>query len=319
MSPKTKIHPDCQAFVATVEELLNRRQQETGGEVFVRSWRDDDWGPRTWNRTELEDMVYSSYKQMRRGRITRPPRRDVIMEIADYLNCTIEERNRLLESANIAPVDPYLTGKQLDACLEPTIEIAQSLEMPAMIINRDWRIHFLNRRMMILYDITPEEFEAVPPEGRNMLRLLFDPHLPLYANLIDNNESWLRMVRQTIYGFKTANRLCTFEPWYQELIDQWMQLPAFEHHWQTVQLDTPFELDDSAANLPSAILLDTALPSLRVHSRRSWLRPLVISAGYFQFDFPQIIAFLPADEDARRSLAEIGAIGNINLTPNPSP
>jgi len=29
-----------------------------------------------------------------------------------------------------------------------------------------------------------------------------------------------------------------------------------------------------------------------------WLRPLVISAGYFQFDFPQILAFLPADSTA---------------------
>lgn len=303
--PKASIHPDCAEFVTTVEELLTRRQQELADGTYSRSW-EDEWGPRFWTRTEMEDMVYSSYKQMRRGRITRPPRREVIMDIANYLNCTLEERNRLLVSANLAPVDPYLTGKALEELLQPTIEIAESLDMPAVIINRDWRIHYLNPQMLVLYGVTPEQLEAVPPEDRNILCLLFDPQLPLYINLIDNAASWTRMVRQTIYGFKVANRLCQYELWYQDLVEQLMQLPEFEYHWKTVRTDIPFDQDMSATNLP--ILLDSKTPGLHVHSRRSWLRPLVISVGYFQFDFPQIVAFLPANKEARFNLAEIGAV-----------
>jgi len=256
----------------------------------------------------MEDMVYSSYKQMRRGRITRPPRREVVIDLADYLDCTIEERNRLLVAANFPPIDPYLTGKSLEECLLPTIEIAQSLDMPAMIINRDWRIHFLNKKMLRLYELTSQQFESLPGEYRNSLRLIFDPNLPLYSALIGNRESWTRMARQTIYGFKTANRLCRFESWYQDLVNEWMSLPDFAHHWKTVRADLPFEQDPSAAQLPPTLLLDAIIPNVRVHSKQSWLRPLVISAGYFQFDFPQIIAFLPADEQARLTLAEVGAI-----------
>ena len=90
------IHPDCREFVAVVEELLKRRQNEADQTIAsYSSWKNDELGPRTWTRTEFEDMVYSSYKPMRQGRVTRPPRREIVMDIADYLNYSLEERNRL--------------------------------------------------------------------------------------------------------------------------------------------------------------------------------------------------------------------------------
>lgn len=302
------IHPDCRDFVITIEELLNRRQEEINRGTVVPSWDYDEWGPRLWNRTEMEDMVYSSYKQMRRGRITRPPRREIVMQIADYLNCTLEERNRLLISAEIAPLDPYLTGEALEASLHPTIAIAAAMELPAMVINRDWHIHFLNDPILTMYDVTVEQLQAIPTEQQNALRLLFDPRLPLYPNLIGNEGSWTRMARQTIYGFKSANRLSQFEPWYQNLIQQWLSLPTFEYHWKSVRTDIPFEQDPSSINSPSVIAVNSAVPRIREATPTVWLRPLVISPGYFQFDFPKIVAFMPADEEARLTLAEVGII-----------
>lgn len=305
-NPLEKIHPDCRDFVAVVDELLKRRQAELTQGNTPQTLFDGEWGPRTWSQTEMEDMVYSSYKQMRRGRITRPPKRPIVMDIADYLNCTMAERNRLLEAAQFAPIDLYVTGERLAALLQPTIQIAQSLGCPAMVINRDWHIHFFNAQMLNLYAVRPDELESIPEDHVNALRLLVDPALPLYAGLIDNRLSWTRMVRQTIYGFKSANRLCRFESWYQDLINEWMTLPEFEYHWRTVRIDASFEEDFSVQNMPSAVLLDTAIPS--IENKRSWLRPLVISTGYFQFDFPQIVALLPADEDAQNTLAQIGAL-----------
>ena len=113
------------------------------------------------------------------------------------------------------------------------------------------------------------------------------------------------MARQTIYGFKTANQLCQFEDWYQELIGEWMSLPEFEHHWQTVRTDVPFSIDESFNQSQKAILLDTTIPTLNIDIS---LRPLIISAGYFQFDFPQIMAFAPASDDVRLTLLEAGVI-----------
>jgi hypothetical protein len=299
-------HPDCREFVAVVEDLLARRQRARRHPAPAGGlWYQDEWGPRTWTRTELEDMVYSSYKQMRQGRITRPPRRDIVMEIADYLNCTLEERNRLLIAARATPVAPYLTGPRLDEALQVAQGVAETLVIPAAILNRDWRIHYINPYMLKLNGLTPSQLAVIPPEQLNMLRLLFDPQLPLYPHLSQNQDSWTRMVRQTIYGFKQANLLCQFEPWYQELVLQLLDLPGFEAHWRTVNVDAGFDSDPSARAGSQAVTVETVLPGPH-QPQRARLRPLLISVGYFQFDFPQILALLPADEESQSLFREIG-------------
>lgn len=293
----TRVHPECRDFVATVEELLERRRNaQAAGLEYPTQWRQDPWGPRSWHRTELEDMVYSSYKQMRQGRITRPPRREVVMEIADYLNCTLVERNRLLLAAHAAPVSLYLTGDRLDELLPVAIGVARRLNIPAMVINRDWGIHYQNEQMLAAFAISPAQLAALRPEQRNVLHLLFDPDLPLQPNLIGHPESWRRMARQTIYAFKLANLLCQFEPWYHELVGRLMRLPAFAGHWDTVLVDAAFDSDPSVQLQSAAITLDVALTRPPAGQEQLRLRPLVISVGYFQFDFPLVLAFLPADE-----------------------
>ncbi len=136
-----EVHPDCRDFVTQVEMLLLWRQQETVEGTIKQpvDEQEDDWGPRKWHRKELEDMVYSSYKRMRQGHITRPPRREVVLEIADYLHCSFEERNRLLIAAHTLPVEQYLTGPALANMVHEIREVACVLPMPALIINRDWQ------------------------------------------------------------------------------------------------------------------------------------------------------------------------------------
>ncbi|MBI3536799.1 MAG: hypothetical protein HY070_04465 [Chloroflexi bacterium] len=300
------VHSDCRDFVAVVEELLKRRQIEAGQTIAsYSSWKNDEWGPRTWVRTEFEDMVYGSYKPMRQGRVTRPPRREIVMDVADYLNCSLEERNRLLLAARATPVTPYLTGAKLEEALQAAIGVVQNLPLPAIIINRDWHIHYINQHTLTIIGVTPEDVIAIPPPKLNILHLLFDPVLPLYPHLIQNRESWTRMVRQTIFGFKMANLFCQFEPWYQALVRQLMELPEFEENWRTVRVDAAFESDPSAQKQPASVVVETVV-SAGHHPKRVWLRPLLISVGYFQFDFPQIVAFLPADEESRLILRDIG-------------
>src|SRR5215831_18686088 len=125
---RRRVHPDCQAFVDVVEELLERRQDELRrGTAAAQDGRDEEWGLRKWHRTELEDMVYASYKRMRQGAITRPPRRQVVMDIADYLNCSLEERNRLLLAARLTPAESYHTGSHLQTLVALSAAAAQQL------------------------------------------------------------------------------------------------------------------------------------------------------------------------------------------------
>lgn len=314
----SNVHPDCREFVETIETLLERRRQDVSGGAETDSWRDDTWGPRTWLRTELEDMVYSSYKQMRQGRIARPPRRDKVMELADYLNCTIEERNRLLLAAHSAPIPPYHTGAALEMLLPTAIAVTEQLALPAMVVNRDWRIHYLTDSVRELYGLTPEQLATIPAEHLNMLRLFFDPALPLYRNLDTSHPSWTRMARQTLYSFKRANLFCQYEPWYVEMVREYMTLPHFAEHWHTVRTDASFDTDPTASVLPPTEPIVAPVPSLRVHSPHGWLRPLMITVGYFQFDFPVVLVFLPPDLSIQNRLADMG-VGDIPLSASESP
>ncbi len=307
------VHPECVEFVRVIEELLLLRQQEAGQhrQALPYDAGEDDWGPRKWHRTELEDMVYSSYKRMRQGHITRPPRREVVMEMADYFQCTLLERNRLLLAAHTFPVELYLRGPELLRVLRVAIDIARALPMPAMIINRDWRIHYLNEGTLRLYDVSAEQIAELPASSVNLLQLLFDPTLPLYPNLMINRESWTQMALQTIYGFKMANFLSMYEPWYQQVVDQLMRLPAFSWYWQQAHLEKHMEAAPTSA---AGVTLETAVPRLGDPSRSLSLRPLVISIGYFHYTFPQIIGLLPLSASDQAIFEEVGLP---SLTPLP--
>ncbi|GHO42171.1 hypothetical protein [Ktedonospora formicarum] len=299
------VHPDCVEFVRVIEELLLLRQHEIGQQhqtlPFVA--REDDWGPRKWHRTEFEDMVYSSYKRMRQGHITRPPRREVVMEIADYFQCTRMERNRLLLAAHTFPVESYLTGAELEHVLRVATEVASVLPMPTMIINRDWRIHYLSESLLRLYDISPKQLAEFPASSINMLQLLFDPTLPLYPNLMINHASWEQMALWTIHGFKMANLLSTYEPWYRQVVMQFMQLPEFSRYWQQVHLEKYIEAVPTSS---ADVRLETSVPCLQDPSCSLSLRPLVISTGYFHYTFPQIIGFLPISKEDQAIFEKIG-------------
>jgi hypothetical protein len=291
----------CQAFVDTVEMLLTRRRSEIG--TRPRDTAHSMWGPRTWTRTELEDAVYASYKPMRQGRVTRPPRRDKVMEIADYLDCALDERNALLIAAECAPVEVYLTGAALETPLRIASDIARAMRLPAIVVNRDWRVHFINTGTFVLSGDDPRVIAQQLPPDINLMHLLFDTRLPLHRRLIRNRDTWTRMVRQTIFAFKKANVLSRFEPWYQALIDQLATLPEFAEQWAAVDIGLP---RDEAAALNSPIVLEMFTDK---SARPLYLRPLLISVGYFEFDYPQVIAFAPADEPSADIMRSLGIDG----------
>jgi hypothetical protein len=111
------------------------------------------------------------------------------------------------------------------------------------------------------------------------------------------------MALQTIYGFKMANLLSMYEPWYQQVISHLMRLPAFSWYWQQVHLEKQME---AAPTSPAGVTLQTAVPRLGDPSRLLSLRPLVISTGYFHYTFPLIIGLLPISASDQAIFEEIG-------------
>lgn len=294
-----RIAPDCRELALVIEELLARRRQDAAQHRQRSAARTaDDWWPKEWTRDELCDVVYSSYKALLKGAIRRPPRRQVVMEIADYLECSLEERNRLLVAARYAPEQPYLQGAQLETALGVAQTVIDALPLPAHSLTRDWDIHLVNERLLRLLGITRAQLEGLPPEQRNVLQLVFDPELPLHTLLRPNPDTWDRTARREIYGFKQQNQLCQYDDWYAARVERLMALPHFAQYWQQIGLDAPPAAEDHHAF--TTYLFELTYPDGRVLHVRS----LLIALG--DIDYPKVIAYIPADEFTRRVFIDQG-------------
>src|SRR5919201_3218564 len=224
--------PECRDFAVVVEELLARRRREAAQIRPLPPGRAPQrWGPKRWTREELCDVAYSSYKALLRGRPRAPPRRAVVLAIADYLECTLAERNRLLVAAQYAPQPPYLTGAALTAALVLAQETVDYVPLPAYVVTREWDVRSTNAHLLTLVGATQAQVDAIPPEQRNILQLVFDPSLPLYERLSGTPEAWERTARCGIYSFKRDNVLCEDEAWFRHRVERLMSLPRFAEYW----------------------------------------------------------------------------------------
>lgn len=286
----------CKNLVLIIEELLDRRRKEMGkGKVAFQIWNHNDW-PREWEPSELRDSVYSSYFALRRGKLKRPPPPNTIMEIADYLECNREERNRLLIAARYAPTPEYLRGEDLAPVVNLAKEIAQYIPLPAYIINRDWSILFLNQHILKFMGLTEEEVIKIAPDRLNILRLILDPELPVYHGLTQNLDSWEYMARRNIYGFKLENSLSQYEDWFEPHVTQLMKLPRFREFWDEVQIDWCV---DPKVEFPYYVT-----EMLSPIGRPVRFRSLITLLG--DYDYPQIVSYIPVNQDSRAIFTELG-------------
>lgn len=291
-----RMAPETRDFAAVVEELLARRRSQA--RASTTNGGDELW-PKVWTREELCDVAYSSYKALLKGAIRRPPRREVVMEVADYLACSLVERNRLLAAARYALEQPYLAGTQLEAALAVAQQVIDELPLPAHSLTRDWSVHLVNRGLLRLLGLGAEQLPALPDQPLNVLELVFDPRLPLHSLLSPNPETWERTARREVYGFKLQNALCQYDEWYAQRVARLMELPRFAEFWNAIGIDTsPASLSDHESF--QTYVFEFTYPDGSVLRIRS----LLIALG--DVEYPKVVAYVPLDDTTRRVYRELG-------------
>lgn len=290
----------CLEVVRIIERLLElrRRHPRSHGSIYRDS--EHNYWQREWTHSELRDVVYPSYGALRRGKLKRPPTLTTLMQIADYLECTLEERNQLLTAARYAPIVPYLVGEALQRILDIAIKDAQYIPLPSYVVNRDWNILFMNKDARTFFGLDHHFIMNIPGNQMNILHLLFDPDLPIYGRMRHNIEIWDYIVRRNIYGFKFENILCQYDPWYQEHIESLMKLPEFSKYWYEVTLDSKFDKGIDRF-IPFPIYITEMVAPIGKIVR---FRSLLTSLG--NYDYPQIVSYIPADEESRSIFTELG-------------
>ncbi|WP_322490038.1 hypothetical protein [Chloroflexus sp.] len=295
MNRQRRPHPDCQAFVKTVEELRQRRREELTRHQRPQSdWR---YEPKTFTYSQFRE-VYSSFPALRSGKLKKPPSRAIVMEIADYLECDLTERNRLLISAHHYPIQPYRSGETLATFVRLAREIMQFVPLPAYIINRDWDVLDVNEYLLAVVSITRGEYEAIPVEMRNIIQIIFDPHSPIYHLMHFDHEHWRRFAQRNIYGFKVQNAYCEREPWYIERVTRWCKLPHFSELWENTLIDADTSPTSDAAPPFYLSTIRTATGQI-IH-----FRSLFITLS--DEPYPQVVAWMPVDHDSHAAMNDLG-------------
>ena len=106
IEPDASHKPDVLREVLEEIEVLRIKRQEEGRDhphPFLKRF----------TQQELTDEACPTYKNLLVGRSQRIPSRQTLMQIADYLECSMESRNNLLLAARYLPESLELEGDEL--------------------------------------------------------------------------------------------------------------------------------------------------------------------------------------------------------------
>ena len=279
-----------QHMLETIEALRHRRQEDYREQGQPQLKR--------FTQQELNDEACPTYKNWLMGRSQRLPSRSLLMAIADYLECSLNERNDLLLAAQYLPELPEHEDDALQQALEQTQQIIETLPYPAIMVTHTFQVQAANEFFLRLVELP--SLDTLPPHQRTMIHFLFNP--VFRARSMIDAETYALWQRHVIYGlqrFKQQNMLHQHEDWYQQFVQQCRdEIPDFQEYWEKAQAAPRQEY------APTKILLARMATTGEILPIR--VRHMHISAS--SKTYPVVSALLPVDEAARAVYASLSNI-----------
>jgi hypothetical protein len=295
--------PAIQEESAPSKEQARVFQQLLGAIEAVRITRQEDYREKRhpqlkrFTQLELNDEACPTYKNWLIGRSNRLPSRPMLMQIADYLECSLSERNALLLAAQYLPEQPEWEGDALRQALERAQQIMETLPYPAMVVTRTFQVQAANEFLLRLFALPP--LDTIPPHQRSTIHFLFHPDFCRRSTISPEARAlWQQQALSGIQLFKQQNVLSQYDTWYQQSVQQWCALPGFQEYWEKAQEATRQEVAPTKMVLARMATTGEVLPILVRHM-------LVSISGKIS---PAVSAFLPVDEAARAVYASFDSV-----------
>ena len=278
-------------------------QQLLGATEAVRIARQEQYREKQhpqlkrFTQQELNDEACPTYKNWLIGRSNRLPSRSLLMQIADYLECSLSERNELLLAAQYQPEQPEWESDELLLALERAQQIMEALPYPAIVVTHTFQVQAANEFFLRLLELPP--LETIPQHLRSTIHFLFHPDV--YRHSTMNPEAramWQQHALSGIQLFKEQNVLSQYDAWYRQSVEQWCAIPSFQEYWEKAREATRQEVAPTKMVLARMATTGEVLP-IR-------LRHMLISvSGKIS---PAVSAFLPIDEAAHTVFASYSSV-----------
>ena len=251
-----------------------------------------------FTQQELNDEACPTYKNWLIGRSNRLPGRSMLMTIADYLECSLSERNDILLSAQYLPEQPALEGDELRRALEHAQQIMETLPYPAIVVTHTFQVQAANKFFLRLLELP--SLDMLPTHERSSMHFLFHPDFRRHSMI--NAEAETMRQKHMLYAvqhFKQQNVLSQYDAWYQQSVQQWCdEIADFQSYWEKAQEVTGQENSPTKMILARMATTDELLP-IRV-------RHMLVSVS--SKTYPAVSALLPVDEAARAVYASFGSV-----------
>ncbi len=249
-----------------------------------------------FTQQELNDEACPTYKNWLIGRTNRLPSRSTLMQIADYLECGLSERNDVLLAAQYLPEQPAWEGDALRRALEQAQQTMETLPYPAIVVTHTFQVQAVNEFFLHLLELPP--LETLPPHQRTMIHFLLNPDFR--ARSLINTEAHATWQKHVLYGlqhFKQQNELSQYDAWYQQSVQQWCnEIAGFQEYWEKAQEETRQE------NAPTKLVFARMATTGEVLPIR--VRHMLVSVS--SKIYPSVSALLPVDEAAHAVYASLG-------------
>jgi hypothetical protein len=210
--------------LALIEEIRVKRQDHWRGRVHPEGKR--------FTQDEIRFGPCPTYHNLLSGRSQRLPARQTLLDIAEYLECTIAETNDILIAAQYLPERVELTTRQYQNAIERAKMLMNLLPLPSLIYGYQQEIVAVKESLLRLNDLPP--LVQWDDHQRNAAHWFFDPSLPAHQFYMKSS----RLCHQTAQGVAEFVYLLgkpyLREPAFQAQIERWRRLPEFESYWDAV-------------------------------------------------------------------------------------
>lgn len=272
------------SLVDLIEEIRLRRQAEAVDRLHPEL--------KTFSQRELTDVACPSYKNYLLGRTTRMPKREMVMQIGDYLECTPGERDDLLICAGYLPESFMLRDDQYQAAIRRARFLLSLLPLPAVAIGRNSHTLFTNEAVFLKNEFPALDQWAAPQ--RNVIAYFFDPAMQVRQYYETTPDAWEKTARGAAELVYLTNNGRLRDPDFRRLIRASRELPDFARLWDDVTANPPSLYRDYGAMWMQTRYLDQPIGEL------SYLVPVTENLEV------SIVVGVPVDEAARHVYELVG-------------
>jgi hypothetical protein len=173
-----------------------------------------------------------TYHNLLSGRSQRLPARQTLLDIADYLECTLAETNEILTTAQYLPQRVELTNQQYHNAIERAKLLMNLLPLPGLIYGYHQEIVAAKDTLLSLNNLP--RLEQWQPHQRNPAHWFFDHSLPSHPFYWNTRQLAERTAQGVVEFIYLLGKPHLREPNFAARLNRWRQLPHFAYYWDLV-------------------------------------------------------------------------------------